>query len=255
MSLYSKVLATKRTLIPLNILSQEEDILQIQTKLSQKIRTLFQGSLAIRAVDAGSSNAEEQELTALSNTFYDCDRFGIHFVASPRHADMLLVTGPVSRNMALALKKTYEATPDPKIVVAVGDGAIDGGIFKGSYAIIGGVHEVIPVHFQIPGDPPSPKVILASILHILEALEEKGRTVLLQVFFVSLLVCLGLVHFCLLHWGSIKKLLIIPATFLLLWHLCWELFLVRHYFLAMVCILLLYRQIFLFLLFPCDLII
>lgn len=175
MSLYSKVLATKRTLIPLTVLSQEEDILRTQEKLSKKIRTLFQGSLAIREVDAGSSNAEEHELTALANTFYDSERFGIHFVASPRHADMLMVTGPVSRNMALALKKTYEATPDPKIVVAVGDGAIDGGIFKGSYAVVGGVHEVIPVHFQIPGDPPTPKAILTSLLYILEVLETKGK--------------------------------------------------------------------------------
>lgn len=174
MSLYSKVLATKRTLIPINDLSQEEDTTCIQEKLSKKVRTLFQGSLAIRVVDAGSSNAEEQELTALSNTFYDLERFGIHFVASPRHADMLMVTGPVSRNMALALKKTYEAIPEPKIVVAVGDGAIDGGIFKGSYAIVGGIHEIIPVHFQIPGDPPSPRTILVSLLYILEILQQKG---------------------------------------------------------------------------------
>lgn len=174
MSIYSKIIATKQTLIPLAVLSQEQDITQIKEKLNKKIKHLFKGSLAIREVDAGSSNAEEQELTALANTFYDSERFGIHFVASPRHADMLMVTGPVSRNMALALQKTYEATPDPKIVVAVGDGAIDGGIFKGSYAIVGGVHEVIPVHFQIPGDPPSTKQILISLLSILEILQEKG---------------------------------------------------------------------------------
>ena len=174
MSLYSKVLATKRTLIPLHSLSQEEDITRVQEKLSKKVRHLFRGSLAIRFVDAGSSNAEEQELTALSNTFYDSERFGIHFVASPRHADMLMVSGPVSRNMAGALKKVYEAIPEPKIVVALGDGAINGGIFKGSYAIVGGVHEVIPVHFQIPGDPPSPKTILASLLYILGVFGEKG---------------------------------------------------------------------------------
>lgn|SRR6185369_610152 len=171
MSLYSKIIATKRTLIPFSTLSQENDITQVKEKLGKKIKNLFKGSLAIREVDAGSTNAEEHELTALANTFYDSERFGIHFVASPRHADMLMVTGPVSRNMAIALKKTYEATPDPKIVVAVGDGAIDGGIFKGSYAIVGGVHEVIPVHFEIPGDPPSPKVILTSLLHILELIE------------------------------------------------------------------------------------
>jgi len=173
MSIYSKIIATKRTIIPIKILSQEEDITQIKEKLGKKIRHLFKGSLAIREVDAGSSNAEEHELTALANTFYDSERFGIHFVASPRHADMLMVTGPVSRNMALALKKTYEATPDPKIVVAVGDGAIDGGIFKNSYAIVGGVHEVVPVHFQIPGNPPTPKQILTSLLYMLDVLETK----------------------------------------------------------------------------------
>jgi len=173
MSIYSKIIATKRTIIPVEILSREEDMTRIKEKLSKKVRQLFKGSLAIREVDAGSSNAEEHELTALANTFYDSERFGIHFVASPRHADMLMVTGPVSRNMALALKKTYEATPDPKIVVAVGDGAIDGGIFKNSYAIVGGVHEVIPVNFQIPGNPPTAKQILISVLYMLDLLQKK----------------------------------------------------------------------------------
>lgn len=173
MFLYSKVFATKRTVIPLSILSQEEDVTLVKEKINKKVKNLFHGSLAIRAVDAGSTNAEEQELTALSNAFYDSERFGIHFVASPRHADMLLVTGPVSRNMAQGLKKTYEATPEPKIVVAVGDDAIDGGIFKGSYAVYDGVHNVIPVHFQIPGDPPSAKTILVSLLYILGILEKK----------------------------------------------------------------------------------
>ena len=175
MSIYSKILTTKSTLVPMQILASDEDVTQIKEKLSKKVRQLFKGSLAIREVAAGSSNAEEQELTALANTFYDSERFGIHFVASPRHADMLMVTGPVSRNMVLALKKTYEATPEPKIVVAVGDGAIDGGIFKGSYAIAGGVHEVIPVHFQIPGDPPSARQILVSLLYILNMIETEGE--------------------------------------------------------------------------------
>ncbi|MDE2078853.1 MAG: hydrogenase [Patescibacteria group bacterium] len=127
-------------------------------------------SLAIREVDAGSTNAEEQELTALSNAYYDLERFGLHFVASPRHADVLMVTGAVSRNMKAALLKTYEATPEPKIVIAVGDDAIDGGAFKGSYAIEGGVKDVIPVDFEIPGDPPSPKVVLAHLVRIMESL-------------------------------------------------------------------------------------
>lgn len=168
LSFYSKIINTKPTLIPLKSLANQKDIEIVKNKLEEKIKRLFKGSLAIREVDAGSTNACEQELTALTNTFYDVERFGIHFVASPRHADMLIVTGPVSRNMAFALKKTYEATPDPKIVVALGDDAIDGGIFKGSYAVLDGVHNVIPVNFQIPGDPPSAKIILCSLLHILE---------------------------------------------------------------------------------------
>lgn len=176
MSIYSKIITTKTTLVPSFEFADGEESTKIKEKLNKKIRDLFQGSLAIREIDAGSSNAEEQELTALANTFYDSERFGIHFVASPRHADMLMVTGPVTRNMARALRKTYDATPSPKIVVAVGDGAIDGGIFKGSYAIVGGVHEVIPVHFQIPGDPPAPKQILASLLYILDSVQGKEDT-------------------------------------------------------------------------------
>lgn len=134
---------------------------------------MFRGSLAIRQIDAGSDNACEQELGALSNSFYDIERFGIHFVASPRHADMLLVTGPVTRNMAEAVKRAYEATPEPKIVVAVGDDAINGGIFKDSYAVLGGVNSVLPVNYQISGNPPTPKKILFSLLNILESLDEK----------------------------------------------------------------------------------
>ena len=129
---------------------------------------MFNGSLAIRQIDAGSDNACEQELVALSNSFYDIERFGIHFVASPRHADMLLVTGPVTRNMAEAVKRAYAATPAPKIVVAVGDDAIDGGIYKDSYAVLGGVDSILPVHYQIPGNPPTPKTILLALLGILE---------------------------------------------------------------------------------------
>jgi Ni,Fe-hydrogenase III small subunit len=163
----TKLLTTKPTLIPESVLKDENDIVKIGSKLNFNINNLFGKSLAIREVDAGSNNAEEHEINALSNCYYDCERFGIHFVASPRHADMLLVTGPVARNMAGALKKVYEATPDPKIVVALGDGAIDGGIFKGSYATYDGVHNIIPVHYQIPGDPPTPKQILNSLLYII----------------------------------------------------------------------------------------
>lgn len=150
---------------------EQTEIAAIGEKIHAKVKRLFKGSLAIRQVDAGSDNACEQELAALSNPFYDIERFGIHFVASPRHADMLMVTGPVTRNMQDAVMRAYEATPDPKIVVAVGDDAIDGGIFKGSYATLDGVHQVIPVHYQIPGDPPSPTTILCHLLKILETVE------------------------------------------------------------------------------------
>ncbi len=147
-------------------------------KLNDKIKRLFSGSLAIREVDAGSTNACEQEITALSNAFYDIERFGIHFVASPRHADMLFVTGPVSRNMAEALRRAYEATPEPRLVVAVGDDAIDGGIFKGSYAVIDGVDKVIPVDWKIPGDPPSPKIILRHLLMMFDKFDSNKRRAL-----------------------------------------------------------------------------
>lgn len=136
----------------------------LSVALSEEIRRLFSGSLAIRVVSAGSSNAEEQELAALSNPYYDIERFGIRFVASPRHADMLMVTGPVSVNMADALRHTYEAMPSPKLVVAVGDGAIHGSVFKGSYAVHDRASDIVPVDFSIPGDPPSPKTIIASLL-------------------------------------------------------------------------------------------
>lgn len=174
-SLFSKIFSTPRTTIEPKNLPIERDIIKIGKKVEGKIKKMFKGSLAIREVDAGSTNACEQELVALGNSFYDVERFGIHFVASPRHADMLMVTGPVTRNMREALIKTYEAAPDPKIIVAVGDDAINGGIFKGSYAVCDGVDKIIPVNYSIPGDPPSPKVVLASLLKILEDLEEKAR--------------------------------------------------------------------------------
>ena len=118
-------------------------------------------SLSIREVDAGSCNGCELEISALSNAFYDLERFGLRFVASPRHADVLLVTGPVTRNMREALERTYHAIPNPKWVVAVGDCARDGGCFAGSYAVAGGVSQVIPVDLHIPGCPPPPACDLA----------------------------------------------------------------------------------------------
>jgi Ni,Fe-hydrogenase III small subunit len=172
-------LITKIVSTPATVIARREficdDVSMLGKKLEEKVLRVFRGSLAIRAVDAGSTNACEQELTALGNSYYDIERFGINFVASPRHADMLMVTGPVTRNMKEALIRTYEAMPDPKIVVAVGDDAINGGIFRGSYAVLDGVHEVIPVDFQIPGDPPSPKTILCHLFQMLELLDVRAR--------------------------------------------------------------------------------
>ena len=124
-------------------------------------------SLAIRHVDAGSCNACELEIHALGNAFYDLERFGFRFVASPRHADVLLVTGPVTLNMREALKRTYDATPAPKWVVASGACAADGGVFAGSYAIVGGVPSVLPVDLVIPGCPPSPSALLKGLLALM----------------------------------------------------------------------------------------
>ncbi|MDO8581704.1 MAG: NADH-quinone oxidoreductase subunit NuoB [bacterium] len=171
---FLKIFSIPRTLVAVDQGTvAHADVVAVGEKIQKKVKKLFRGSLAIRQVDAGSDNACEQELVALSNAFYDVDRFGIHFVASPRHADMLLVTGPVTRNMAEALTRAYDATPEPKIVVAVGDDAIDGGMFKGSYAVVGGVRDVIPVHYEIPGDPPTPLAILSSLLNILEAVDSQ----------------------------------------------------------------------------------
>ena len=129
-------------------------------------------SLSIREVDAGSCNGCELEIHALSNAFYDLERFGLHFVASPRHADVLLVTGPVTRNMREALERTYAATPAPKWVVAVGDCAANGGMFAGSYAVTGGVSAVLPVDLHIPGCPPTPTALLKGLLALLERVSE-----------------------------------------------------------------------------------
>lgn len=144
-------------------------------ELKRKIHKLIGGrSLHIRAVDAGSCNGCELELTALSNPIYDIERFGAHFVASPRHADVLLVTGPVTRQMEPALKKTYEATPEPKIVIATGDCAIHCGFFKGSYAVVGPVEAVIPVDIKIYGCPPPPLTILQALLSAVNRLGQEA---------------------------------------------------------------------------------
>jgi Ni,Fe-hydrogenase III small subunit/formate hydrogenlyase subunit 6/NADH:ubiquinone oxidoreductase subunit I len=144
-------------------------------KVDSAIHQVLGRSLAIRQVDAGSCNGCELEIGALNNPIHDIERFGIHFVASPRHADMLLVTGPVTRNMELALQKTYAATPDPKVVVAVGACGISGGIFGTNYATRGGVDATIPVDVYIPGCPPRPEALIYGILLAVGRLAEKGR--------------------------------------------------------------------------------
>jgi len=145
----------------------EAGLAELAAKVATVAQTRLGRSLAIRQVDAGSCNGCELEIHALNNPFYDLERFGLRFVASPRHADVLLVTGPVTHNMAEALRRTYEATPDPKWVVAVGDCGRDGGCFAGSYAVAGGVGAVLPVDLHIPGCPPSPQQLLAGLLALL----------------------------------------------------------------------------------------
>ena len=142
---------------------------ELAAKLDHAARRRLGHSLSIREVDAGSCNGCELEIHALNNAFYDLERFGLRFVASPRHADVLLVTGPVTKNMREALRRTYDATPDPKWVVAVGDCAVDGGIFSGSYAVVGAVEKVVPVDLHIRGCPPRPTQLLAGLLALLEA--------------------------------------------------------------------------------------
>lgn len=147
----------------------DEEFEAVGAEVKSIIHSLYGGrSLRIRAVDGGSTNAEEIELTALGNAYYDIDRFGLSFVASPRHADMVWVTGPITRNLEQAVKTTYEAAPEPCIVVAVGDGACTGGIWKDSYAVVGALENVIPVHIKIPGDPPTPTQMLRGVLHALQ---------------------------------------------------------------------------------------
>jgi Ni,Fe-hydrogenase III small subunit len=148
----------------------DDDVLaELAANVDRAARRRLGRSLSIREVDAGSCNGCELEIHALNNAFYDLERFGLRFVASPRHADVLLVTGPVTRNMREALARTYDATPDPKWVVAVGDCALDGGLFSGSYAVVGGVSAVVPVDLHIPGCPPRPTQLLEGLLSLLEA--------------------------------------------------------------------------------------
>jgi len=173
MSLLTKIWKTPTVTEPLERDESETRVEIIARQIDERARKLFARSLHIREVDAGSCNGCELEISALGNPYYDLERFGLHFVASPRHADCLLVTGPVTRNMAEPLKRTYEATPDPKIVIAIGDCAINCGVFKDSYAVIGSVDKVIPVNVFVTGCPPEPADILRGILHALDRLPHK----------------------------------------------------------------------------------
>jgi Ni,Fe-hydrogenase III small subunit len=146
----------------------EAGLAELAQSVNRAARARLGRSLSIRHVDAGSCNGCELEIHALSNAFYDLERFGLRFVASPRHADVLTVTGPVTKNMREALLRTYNAMPDPKWVVAVGRCAVDGGLFAGSYAVEGGVNDVVPVDLTIPGCPPSPQALLAGLLALLQ---------------------------------------------------------------------------------------
>jgi len=165
------MLKTLHTICRVGIASEpppaSDDALRVGEVLQNRIRDILGRALCIRHVDAGSCNGCELEIHALQNAFYDLERFGLRFVASPRHADVLLVTGPVTKNMREALERAYNATPNPKWVVAVGDCAADGGIFAGSYAVAGGVSNVVPVDLHIRGCPPSPTELLKGLLALL----------------------------------------------------------------------------------------
>jgi Ni,Fe-hydrogenase III small subunit len=156
--------------------SPDENMLaELAQSVERAARARLGRSLSIRQVDAGSCNGCELEIHALNNAFYDLERFGLRFVASPRHADVLMVTGPVTKNMREALLRTYNATPDPKWVVAVGICAADGGVFAGSYAVVGGVKDVIPVDLHIRGCPPSPTELLKGLLALLQSTNRISR--------------------------------------------------------------------------------
>lgn len=170
-SLFQKIFQTGIVTEPLD--PEVGEVVQLVQAIDARAKRLFGRALAIREVDAGSCNGCEIEITGITGPVYDSERFGVHFVASPRHADMLLVTGPVTRNMEIPLRKTYEATPDPKLVVAVGDCAQNCGVFAGSYAVAGSVDQIIPVNVFVTGCPPEPADILRGILTALERMPKR----------------------------------------------------------------------------------
>jgi Ni,Fe-hydrogenase III small subunit len=171
-SLFAKILRIGLATEPLQ--HGDGDAIELAGRVEARTRRLLGRAVAIRQVDAGSCNGCELEISGLTSPVYDCERFGMHFVASPRHADLLLVTGPVTRNMEVPLRKTYEATPAPKLVVAVGDCAKTCGVFQGSYAVMGSVDQVIPVDVFVAGCPPEPADILRGILAALDRLPARA---------------------------------------------------------------------------------
>ena len=173
MSLFAKILKVGLATEPLD--PAETSTVELVRDVEARTRRVLGRALAIRQVDAGSCNGCELEISGLTSPVYDLERFGVHFVASPRHADLLLVTGPVTRNMEVPLRKTYEATPDPKLVVAVGDCARTCGVFRGSYAVAGSVDQIIPVDVFVSGCPPEPADILRGILAALDRLSARSR--------------------------------------------------------------------------------
>lgn len=162
-----RILLESLTRSPLTEAAPDPDLEALAAEVNEAALKKLGRSLAIREVDAGSCNGCELEIHALNNAYYDLERFGLHFVASPRHADVLLVTGPASRNMREALLRTWQATPDPKWVVAVGDCAVTGGLFADSYACEGPIEKVVPVDVRIPGCPPTPIALLRGLLALL----------------------------------------------------------------------------------------
>lgn len=162
----------RRRLAPL-VLEKDAEFEKLGLELSGHIKRVFGHSLAIREVDTGSDNSTEIEMNNLTNPYYDIERFGVSIVASPRHADILAVTGAVTLNMELALIKTWEATPSPKLVIAIGDDACDGGILKNSYAVRGGVDKVIKVDAKIPGNPPTPTQIMQGLVSLMRGLRSR----------------------------------------------------------------------------------
>jgi Ni,Fe-hydrogenase III small subunit len=156
-----------------DVVLKNSDFEALGLRLKKDIFSIFGRSLSIREVDSGSDNATEIELNNLTNPYYDIERFGISFVASPKHADAMVITGAVTLNMELAVRKTYAVMPSPKLVIAVGNDACDGGIFKNTYAVQGGADKVVPVDIKIPGNPPAPVEIMNGLVALMQTLKNK----------------------------------------------------------------------------------